>query len=317
MQRNFQMLDTNGVTLRTVVEGDGPLVVLLHGWPQCWYLWRHQIDPLVAAGYRVAVPDLRGYGGSSCPPDVADYNIRTLAADIAGLAPALGYDSFKLIGHDWGCLVAWNTALLHEDVVSAVMGLSVPFWRLGPAAIDPPGMDDRFWYIRYFQEGASTDADFEANLRDVLHAVYYCASADAPPGSFMQQLNFPRGSRILEAMPSPPGTMPAWLSDADLDYYVEQFRISGFRGPNNFYRNIPTNNSITPELENKRFTQPAAFAAGEFDVGLEFDPDWRPRLLAAFDDMRFDAIIAGAGHWVQMEQPARTTELMLRFLAEC
>ena len=317
MQRNFQMLDTNGVTLRTVVEGDGPLVVLLHGWPQCWYLWRHQIDPLVAAGYRVAVPDLRGYGGSSCPPDVADYNIRTLAADIAGLAPALGYDSFKLIGHDWGCLVAWNTALLHEDVVSAVMGLSVPFWRLGPEAIDPPGMDDRFWYIRYFQEGASTDADFEANLREVLYAVYYCASADAPPGSFTQQLNFPRGSRILEALPSPPAVMPAWLSSADLDYYVEQFRVSGFRGPNNFYRNIPTNNSITPELENKRFTQPAAFAAGEFDVGLEFDPNWRPRLLAAFEDMRFDAIIAGAGHWVQMEQPARTTELILGFLAEC
>jgi pimeloyl-ACP methyl ester carboxylesterase len=317
MKRNFQMLATNGVTLRTVVEGDGPLVVLLHGWPQCWYLWRHQIDPLVAAGYRVAVPDLRGYGGSSCPPDVAAYNIRTLAADIAGLAPALGYDTFKLIGHDWGCIVAWNTALLHEDVVSAVMGLSVPFWRLGPEAIDPPGMDDRFWYIRYFQQGATADADFEANVREVLHALYYCASADAPPGSFMRQLDSPKGSRILDALPSPPAAMPAWLTSADLDYYVEQFRTSGFRGPNNFYRNIPTNNGITPELAKKRFTQPAAFAAGEFDVGLEFDPNWRGRFLAAFDDLRFDAIIAGAGHWVQMEQPAQTTALMLRFLAEC
>ena len=88
------MLETNGVTLRTVVEGDGPLLVLLHGFPQCWYLWRNQIDPLVEAGYKVAVPDQRGYGGSSCPPEVSDYNIRELAADVAGLPSALGYDEF-------------------------------------------------------------------------------------------------------------------------------------------------------------------------------------------------------------------------------
>ena len=109
-------------------------------------------------------------GCSDKPPAVANYNIRELAADIAGIAGALGETSFKLVGHDWGCIVAWNTALLHEDTVSAVMGLSVPFWRLGPASIDPPGMDDRFWYIRYFQEGASADADFEADAsRRTLH----------------------------------------------------------------------------------------------------------------------------------------------------
>jgi len=316
MARNFEMLETNGITLRAVVEGDGPLVVLLHGWPQCWYLWRHQIDPLVAAGYRVAVPDLRGYGGSSRPPDVADYDIRTLAGDIAGIAQALGEETFKLIGHDWGCIVAWNTALLHEDTVSSVMGLSVPFWRLGPAAVNPPGMDEQFWYIRYFQEGASADADFEADIPATLRAVYYCASADAPRGSFMSQLQSPKGSKILDVLPQPPVPYPDWLSDEDLDYYVAQFRESGFRGPHNFYRNIPTNNECTPELEHRRFKQPAAFAAGEFDVGLEFDPEWRKRLLAAFDDMRFVEIVDGAGHWLQMEKPQQTTDLMLRFLAE-
>ena len=115
IDRNFEMVETNGVRLRTVVEGKGPLVILLHGWPQCWYLWRHQIDPLVEAGFKVAVPDQRGFGGSDRPPAIADYNIRTLAADIAGIARALGHDGFRLIGHDWGCVVAWNTALLHEE----------------------------------------------------------------------------------------------------------------------------------------------------------------------------------------------------------
>ena len=126
---DFQMINTNGVTLRTVVAGEGPLVILLHGWPQCWYLWRHQIAPLVAAGYRVAVPDLRGFGGSSRPLEVDAYNIRTMAADVVGLAQALGYAQFNLIGHDWGCIIAWNTALLHPDSCRSVMGLSVPFWR--------------------------------------------------------------------------------------------------------------------------------------------------------------------------------------------
>ena len=101
--------------MRSVVEGDGSLVILLHGFPQCWYLWRHQIDPIVAAGYRVAVPDQRGYGASSRPPDIADYNIRDLSAGVAGIAESLGYSDFILIGHDWGCIVAWNTALLYEE----------------------------------------------------------------------------------------------------------------------------------------------------------------------------------------------------------
>jgi pimeloyl-ACP methyl ester carboxylesterase len=280
-------------------------------------LWRHQIDPIVAAGYRVAVPDLRGYGGSSRPPDVADYNIRTLAADVAGLAPALGYTDFKLVGHDWGCIVAWNTALLHAEAVSSIMGLSVPFWRLGPESVNPPGMDDQFWYIRHFQAGASADAELEADIAASLYAIYYCASGDAPPDSFMEQLKYPKDSAMRDVLPRPPQTQPDWLSTDDLDYYVEQFRTSGFRGPHHYYRNIPTNNDLTPELAHARFKQPAAFAAGEFDVGLKFDPNWRKRFLAAFDDMRFVEIVEGAGHWLQMERPRQTTALILRFLESC
>ena len=127
--RDFQMIETNGVRLRTVVEGDGPLAILLHGWPQCWYLWRHQIDPLIAAGWRVAVPDQRGYGGSDCPPNIEDYGILDLAADVDGLASALGHDDYALIIHDWGCLVGYHVALLYPERVRAVAALSVPYVR--------------------------------------------------------------------------------------------------------------------------------------------------------------------------------------------
>ncbi|MGE0483585.1 MAG: alpha/beta fold hydrolase [Gammaproteobacteria bacterium] len=311
--RHFEMIETNGVTLRTVVEGGGPLVVLLHGFPQCWYLWRHQIDPIVAAGYRVAVPDQRGYGASSCPPAVEDYDIRALTADVAGLARALGHDDCIVIGHDWGCLVAWNTALLHPQVCRAVMGLAVPMWRASPAVIDPPGMDDRFWYIRYFQQPGVAEAELEANLERALKNIYVAISADSPRGTFMRQLEHPASSGALDVFPEV-DTLPAWLTRADLDYYLAQYRQSGFRGPINWYRNFMRNADITPE--NARFTQPAAFVAGAEDDVLLFDPGWRERFPKAFDDLRFIELIEGAGHWVQLEKPAETTAQILRFLAE-
>ena len=198
--RNFEFINTNGVTLRTVVEGDGPLVILLHGFPQCWAVWRHQITPIIAAGYRVAVPDQRGYGPSSQPENISDYNIRDLAADVAGIAKALGHEKFIVIGHDWGCIAAWNTALLHEDTCSAVMGLCVPFWRWGPEGLDLPGMDDKFWYARYFQTPGVPEAELDKDLSLSLRTIYHWVSGDVPAGTFMEQLKHPRSKGLLDVL---------------------------------------------------------------------------------------------------------------------
>lgn len=312
---DFRYIETNGVTLRTVVEGEGPLVILLHGWPQCWFLWRHQIAPLARAGYRVAVPDQRGFGGSSRPAAIGEYDIRKMSGDVVGLARALGHETFNLIGHDWGCIIAWNTALLHPARCRAVMGLSVPFWRIGQETLDPPGKDDRYWYIRHFQTPGRIEAELEADVRTALLKIYYALSADAPPHTWLGQLDHPRASGLLEVLPTP-STLPAWLSEDELDYYVAQYRQSGFRGPCNLYRNLPTMSAITPELEGARFTQPAAFLAGREDDVLHYDPDWQSWFPQAFDDLRFIELIPGAGHWLQLEKPAETTAQLLRFLQE-
>lgn len=314
--RAMRTVETNGVRLRCVVEGEGPLVILLHGFPQCWYLWRHQIDPIVAAGYQVAVPDQRGYGESDSPPNIEDFNIRALCGDVAGIARALGHERFIVVGHDWGCIVAWNTALLHEDTCRAVMGLSVPGWRFGVEALNPPGMDDRFWYMRHFQTPGLAEREMEASLRTNLLRLYYSASADAPRGAFLAQLGFPKGTPMPEVLPPAPALPLAWMSEADMDYYVQEYTASGLRGPINWYRNIPTNSALTPELERKPVSQPAAFVAGSVDPVLEFSPGWREKLEQRVTDLRFIELIEGAGHWLQVEQPAATTAQILRFLQE-
>lgn len=316
IEPKFHMIGTNGVTLRTVVEGEGPLVILLHGWPQGWHLWRHQIRPLVEAGYRVVVPDMRGFGGSSAPAAIEEYNIRKMAGDVIGLARALGQPRFNLIAHDWGCIIGWNTALLHEDACKSIFGLSVPFWRSSPETLNPPGKDDRFWYIRYFQKPGVVEAELEKDVRLSLAKIYCGISAAVPALTWMKQLEYPaEGTGVLDILPTPK-TLPKWLPEDALDYCVSQFRMSGFRGPCNLYRNLPTMNQLTPELEGKKIRQPAAFAVGTFDNLLHYDPQWQSWFPDQFEDLRFLEFVEGSGHWLQLEKTSETTALILRFLHE-
>ena len=133
MHQKFEYIESNGVKLRVAISGEGPLVLLIHGWPESWYSWRHQIGELSAAGYQVAAPDVRGYGGSDKPGAIEDYDMANMTSDMAGLVSVLGSKPAVVIGHDWGAPIAWNTALLHPDKVRAVAGLSVPYTALGPA----------------------------------------------------------------------------------------------------------------------------------------------------------------------------------------
>jgi pimeloyl-ACP methyl ester carboxylesterase len=312
-ERNFQLLDTNGIRLRTVVEGTGPLVILLHGFPQCWYLWRHQIDPLVEAGFQVAVPDQRGYGGSDRPEAVEAYNIVELSNDVAGIADALGHERFVVVGHDWGAPVAWHTALLHAERVRAVVGMSVPYVR-GQVGVmtRQENFGDNFWYIVYFQQPGVAEAELETDIRKSLRVTYYVASGDAPEGVWFTQK--PKTAGFLDGLPDP-DSLPPWLTAEDLDYYEAQYKKSGFRGPINWYRNIDRNLEITPQLAEAKVEQPSFFIAGKKDLVLSFAGGGLLDLMNTFvSDLRGKVLIDGAGHWVQMEKPAEVNAALLSFL---
>jgi pimeloyl-ACP methyl ester carboxylesterase len=317
-QRAFEMIETNGVRLRTVVEGKGPLCVLVHGWPESWYSYRHQIDPLVAAGYRVAVPDVRGYGGSDKPHAIEAYDMKSLTDDIAGLIDALGEKQAILIGHDWGAPIVWTTAIRHKAKVSAVVGMSVPFLGRGSRPtieLFREVYKGRFFYQIYFQKPGVAEAELEADVAASIRKVYFSASGDAPPGHGGLSGHKDPDATLLQDLIDPK-PLPAWLSEADVAYYTEQFRASGFRGPLNRYRNQERDHAMLPELSERKIEQPALFIAGTRDPVLSFMPglnlaDLMDRF---YTDLRGKVMIQGAGHWVQQERPAKVNEALLRFL---
>jgi pimeloyl-ACP methyl ester carboxylesterase len=313
---SFQNIAVNGVNLRCVVEGEGPLVLMIHGWPESWYSWRHQIGPVRDAGYRVVVPDVRGYGGSDKPQAIEAYDMESLVGDVLGLIDHFGEKQAILFGHDWGAPIVWNTTALHPDRVRAVAALSVPYSPRGKiSSIDlwRQIYAGRFFYQIYFQEPGRAEAEFEADIRTSLRKIYYSGSGDSPKGMFRADKQ--PDARMLDDLPDP-DVLPAWLTDEDIGYFVSQFEKSGFRGPLNRYRNQQRDWENLTALTGARITRPTCFIAGRCDGVLKFVPDFDmvANMKRWVDDLRVCEIIDGAGHWIQQERPREVTALLLGFL---
>jgi pimeloyl-ACP methyl ester carboxylesterase len=306
--------------LRARVQGDGPLIVLVHGWPESWYSYRHQIAPLAAAGYRVAAMDVRGYGGSDKPYEIEAYARRPLTDDVAAVIAALGGGKpAVLIGHDWGAPIVWATSILHRDKVRAVVGMSVP--HLGHPA--RPMIETfralfrgRFFYQIYFQEPGVAERELEEDIPATLRKTYYGASGNVTGSEEAFLSGKGPEAKFLDGMVDP-DPLPSWLTERDIEYYASQFRVSGFRGPLNRYRNSERDFRELPELAAK-ISQPALFIAGEKDPVLRFVPGRNLMEIVDgyYDDLRGKFLIPGVGHWVQQEAPEAVNKHLLKFLAE-
>lgn len=324
---NFQLLDGNNVKIRAVVEGEGPLVVLVHGWPESWYSWRHQIDPLAKAGFKVAAVDVRGYGGSDKPHEIAAYSLKNLAADIAGVIDSLGYKEAYLFGHDWGGPIVWTTGLLYQDSIKAVGALSVPYTPVGEKSLIQLFRElykDKFFYQLYIQEEGVAEAEFEADVRKALEITYL--SSDGRGMQFMiENIGNPEyqktpDSTMLEKSPRF-DSFPDWLTQEDLNYFINEFEHSGFRGPFNRYRAQDIDFEELQKFKNVSYPLPACFITGTLDPVNFFARDESASeedILKAFtknyDDLRKVEILDGIGHWTQQESPEAVTAHMIDFL---
>lgn len=311
---NRRRIATNGIELHIAEAGktDAPLVLLLHGFPESWYSWRHQFAPLAAAGYHAVAPDMRGYGSSDKPTNIDAYNQVEVVNDIMGLIPALGYETAIVIGHDWGAPTAWSCALHHPDKVTAVGALSVPFMPRSPV---PPldamreAFKGQFFYQLYFQEPGVAEAEFERDIRTALKKFLVMGSGGTD--LFSLPVKGPDDD-LLSGLPDP-DVLPAWLSEEDLDFYANEFKNSGMRGPLNYYRNHNLTWQLT-EGAPETISQPAMFVAGAADGVIMMAAEALQALPQRVTDLRINELIPEIGHWTQQEAPEAVNESILRFL---
>jgi len=306
----------NGIKLHIAEQGTGPLVLLIHGFPESWYTWRNQIAVLANAGFHVVAPDMRGYGKSELPPEVASYNIMHLVGDVVGLVAALGEKQAILIAHDWGATVGWHSALMRPDLFPAVASMSVPFRRRGPA---PPmrllreqGLHTYYWL--YYQDVGVADAEYDRDHRESLRGTLYSLSGDFPRSRPNIRILQP-GKGVLDNTINP-DRLPAWLTEADLDYLTADMNRTGFRGGLNWYRNIDRNWELLAPFAGANVMQRALFIAGSEDHVISGPTGKAPleAMNTTVPNLERQSIVEGAGHFVQQERPREVNEALLRFL---
>jgi len=317
-----RFIETNGIRMHVAELGEGPLVLLCHGFPELWYSWRYQLEALAAAGFHAVAPDMRGYGQTDRPEAIDQYTLLHLVGDMVGLLDALNQETAVIAGHDWGAPVAWHAALLRPDRFRAVIGLSVAFIPRGQAhpSRTYPETEDAVFYQSYFQAPGVAEADFEHDVRLSVRSIFYGASGNAPQAPINAEghvFMVPRKGGI-RAIQVNPASLPPWLTEADVDVYVDNFKRTGYRGGLNWYRNIDRNWELVAPFSGLKISVPAILIAGDRDLVLGFSG-----MNQVISNLRNDVpklqktlILSGCGHWTQQERPQEVNEAIIDFLKQ-
>ncbi|GGM88057.1 epoxide hydrolase [Lentzea pudingi] len=297
------LVRVNGVELEVFEAGRenaGGAVVLCHGWPEHAFSWRLQMSALAAAGYHVIVPNQRGYGNSSRPAAVTDYDIAHLTGDLVALLDHHGYEDATFIGHDWGANVVWGLALLHPDRVNRVINLSLPYLERGEKPWvefleDLLGGDSHL--VHFNRQPGVADAVFDANTSRFLRNLF---RKNEPPREPQPGMAF-----IELAHAETPLGDPV-MSEDELAVFVSAFETSGFTGSLNWYRNLDRNWHLLADVD-PVVHQPALMVYGDRDVIA------RSANLAEFVP-GVEVTSLDAGHWIQQEKPDELNQAILEWL---
>lgn len=321
-QIGHRFVQANGLRMHIAEAGEGPLILLCHGWPESWYSWRHQLAALAQAGFHAVAPDMRGFGQTDAPEAIEQYTLFHLVGDMVGVLDALGEQTAVIAGHDWGAPVAWHSALLRPDRFRAVIGLSVPFRpRRGKRpTTGMPQTADAIFYQLYFQQPGVAEAEFERDPRATIRKVLFHGSGDSTRGLRMPGGGVGMVSRnggfLTER--EDPATLPSWISESDIDFYAAEFKRTGFRGGLNWYRNIDRNWELLAPWTGAKVEVPALYVAGDRDLVVAFKgmDELLPALEQFVPKLRAKILLPGCGHWTQQERPAEVNQAMLGFLKE-
>ncbi|WP_371598042.1 alpha/beta hydrolase [Streptomyces sp. NBC_00564] len=316
-ERTHRLVSSPAGRIHLVEEGTGPLVLLVHGFPESWYSWRHQLPVLAAAGHRVAAIDVRGYGRSSRPEAVSAYRMLDLVEDNVAVVRALGEETAVLVGHDWGATIAAVSGLVRPDVFRAVGLLSVPYAPPGgprPSEVFARMGGDEEFYVSYFQEPGRAEREIEPDVRGWLAGFYAALSADTMPAPGAPDPHFlSPGGTLRERFPA--GRLPGWLGEHELDVYAGEFERTGMSGALGRYRNMDRDWEDLAAFEGAPVTQPSLFIGG----GLDASTTWMADAIQAFPvtlpGLTASHILDACGHWVQQERPEETNRLLTTWLA--
>lgn len=297
------MISVNGITLEVFeagIQNAGNPIVLCHGFPEHAFSWRHQIPALAAAGYHVIVPNQRGYGNSSCPAEVTDYDITHLTADLVALLDHYGYQDATFVGHDWGANVVWNLALLHPERVKKVINLALPYQERGEIPwieLMEQVFGEDFYFVHFNRQPGVADAILEANTAPFLRNLYRKNVPPAPPEPGMLMINLARAEQALGE---------PIMEEDELSVFVSAFETSGFTGSINWYRNLDRNWHLMAKVK-PRILQPTLMIYGERDL-IPKSPtlkDFAPNL---------EVVSLDCGHWIQQEKPTEVNQAILEWL---
>jgi pimeloyl-ACP methyl ester carboxylesterase len=311
-----RMIATNGIRLHVAEQGEGPLVILCHGFPECWYSWRHQLPALAKAGFRAVAPDLRGYGRSDRPDDVEKYTILHDIGDIVGLVDALGAKQAVIAGHDIGAAIAWQAALLRPDLFRAVVALSPPFRSRGFGDAGPPTTlmprNENAVFYQLFLKTPEAEAALGRDIRRTLRSQFSSLSGDRPPsaGEGFAAGMVPRKGALL----AEPASLPPWITETDIDVYVAEFTRSGFRGPLNWWRNIDRSWELMAAFDGAAVTVPALYIVGDRDMLVAVFQQAIAKQSTLVPKLRPAMMLAGCGHWTQQERAPEVSAAMIDFL---